>query len=564
MTACIGGQNILQTIRDSIDAKAWLIKGNNSTATSKLGTLNAQDLHIVTGGTDKITILNGTGNVGIGQTLPAAKLDVLGNVQFFGDLKPGGLPGVAGQYLTSAGLGVAPTWTSISIPATTVSNTLTGTNLTTTVNGVTGAPIDLSTIAPATTVSNTYNSTTGALSTTVNGVTGADVIVSTANSITDSIKAQAWLLKGNAGTVAGTNFIGTTDNVDVVFKRSGVQSGLLGSNTSFGVSALNPFNTGFGNTAVGANSMSSNTTGFQNTALGTGTAAVNTTGYSNTAVGFATLQVNTADVNTGVGSYALNLNSTGSSNTATGASALGKNTTASANTANGFFSLEENTTGGSNTAVGSSSLVFNTVGAGNTAVGASTGGSNTMGTNNMFLGYSADATANNLTNATAIGYNAKVSASNAMVLGGTGVDAVNVGINTTTPNSAYRLHIVDKAIKIDGNSNVVGNNAYVEFGYNNGTPLGFVGDGSTGDDDNYLWSIANGVRIGSGAIVTAPKSMIITNTGNVGIGTFIPAQKLDVVGNLQFTQALMPNASAGTAGQLLASAGAGVAPTWIN
>jgi hypothetical protein len=106
----IGGKNISTIINDSIAAQAWLLKGNNVLATNKLGTLNAQDLHIVTGGTDKITILNGTGNVGIGQTLPSAKLDVLGNMQFFGDLKPAGLSGTTGNVLISQGAGVAPTW----------------------------------------------------------------------------------------------------------------------------------------------------------------------------------------------------------------------------------------------------------------------------------------------------------------------------------------------------------------------------------------------------------------------------------------------------------------------
>ncbi|MBC7412668.1 MAG: tail fiber domain-containing protein [Bacteroidia bacterium] len=223
----VGGQNILSIINDSINNsisnKAWLLIGNNASATNKLGTLNARDLHIIANSVEAITVANGTANVGIGQTLPSAKLDVLGNIQFFGDLKPGGTSGTTGQYLTSAGLGVAPTWTNITIPVTTVSNMLTGSNLTTTVNGVTGTPINLSTILPATTVSNSYNTTTGNLSTTVNGVTGSNVIIPTANNITDSIKAQAWLLKGNTGTVAGTNFIGTTDAKGLIFKTNNAE-----------------------------------------------------------------------------------------------------------------------------------------------------------------------------------------------------------------------------------------------------------------------------------------------------------------------------------------------------
>ncbi|HNQ17363.1 MAG TPA: hypothetical protein PKH60_04660, partial [Candidatus Woesebacteria bacterium] len=52
--------------------------------------------------------------------------------------------------------------------------------------------------------------------------------------------------------------------------------------------------------------------------------------------------------------------------------------------------------------------------------------------------------------------------------------------------------------------------------------------------------------------------------GNVGIGSASPAQKLDVVGNVQFSGALMPNGQAGTSNYLLTSAGAGSPPTWQN
>ena len=59
---------------------------------------------------------NGT-NVGISNTSPSQKLDVNGNIQFTGDLRPGGNPGAAGQILTSQGAGNAPVWqTPTSIP----------------------------------------------------------------------------------------------------------------------------------------------------------------------------------------------------------------------------------------------------------------------------------------------------------------------------------------------------------------------------------------------------------------------------------------------------------------
>ncbi len=78
-------------------------------------------------------------------------------------------------------------------------------------------------------------------------------------------------------------------------------------------------------------------------------------------------------------------------------------------------------------------------GSNNTGIGRSALNSNSSGSNNTALGYNADVNTFNLTNATAIGYNAKVGASNSLVLGGTGVNAVNVGIGVTSP--AATLHV---------------------------------------------------------------------------------------------------------------------------
>jgi len=49
---------------------------------------------------------------------------------------------------------------------------------------------------------------------------------------------------------------------------------------------------------------------------------------------------------------------------------------------------------------------------------------------------------------------------------------------------------------------------------------------------------------------------------NVGIGTATPTQKLDVLGNVKFSGALMPNNLSGNTGQILVSGGSGVPPTW--
>jgi hypothetical protein len=51
---------------------------------------------------------------------------------------------------------------------------------------------------------------------------------------------------------------------------------------------------------------------------------------------------------------------------------------------------------------------------------------------------------------------------------------------------------------------------------------------------------------------------------NVGIGVAVPAEKLDVNGNLKVSGAIMPAGQTGTSGQVLTSAGAGIAPQWKN
>lgn len=54
----------------------------------------------------------------------------------------------------------------------------------------------------------------------------------------------------------------------------------------------------------------------------------------------------------------------------------------------------------------------------------------------------------------------------------------------------------------------------------------------------------------------------VLSGGNVGIGVAAPSQLLHVAGNFRLDNAFMPGNNAGTAGQILTSGGAGVAPVW--
>lgn len=63
-----------------------------------------------------------------------------------------------------------------------------------------------------------------------------------------------WSLTGNSGTTAGTNFLGTTDNIDLVFKRNSVESGRF--------SASGNLNLGLTGTTLGSLGFSGNTSGL--------------------------------------------------------------------------------------------------------------------------------------------------------------------------------------------------------------------------------------------------------------------------------------------------------------
>lgn len=151
--------------------------------------------------------------------------------------------------------------------------------------------------------------------------TGQTVIVTdTAGKL--GFGCEPWCVTGNSGLTAGTNFLGTTDNVDLVFKRNSVWSGRIATNsTSLGLNSL-PTNTGTGNTAFGASTLFDLTTGYNNTAIGSSSLA-NVTGNDNTALG-----VNSAGTlisgngNTIIGSNADVANATTESGIAIGINAV--------------------------------------------------------------------------------------------------------------------------------------------------------------------------------------------------------------------------------------------------
>jgi len=138
----------------------------------------------------------------------------------------------------------------------------------------------------------------------------------------DSVGGTKWSTVGNAGTTAGANFIGTTDNVGLMFKVNNVQAGYINTirlNTSLGYQTLLNNTTGTENVALGYISMRSNTTGAANVGIGSGALLDNTTGLDNVAIG-ATAGVSntTGRRNTFIGSQAAGTTGTTDSSIALG------------------------------------------------------------------------------------------------------------------------------------------------------------------------------------------------------------------------------------------------------
>lgn len=246
---------------------------------------------------------------------------------------------------------------------------------------------------------------------------------------------SSWATVGNSGTSSGTNFLGTTDNQHLDIRTNNILHARIRTNGQIEV-----FNTGR-STYLGENAgINDDLNNRRNVAVGYNALRAGTTATGNTAVGYLALENTTANSNTAVGYQTLSLNTTGTWNSAIGQEALSNSLSGSFNTAAGGHALGSNTTGGSNAAIGYNAMLNNTTGSYNVSAGESALSTNTTGSYNVAIGYNADVTANNLTNAIAIGYNAKVSQSNSLVLGGTGTDAVNVGIGTTAPLSTLDLN----------------------------------------------------------------------------------------------------------------------------
>ncbi|NVO21242.1 MAG: tail fiber domain-containing protein [Bacteroidetes bacterium] len=336
---------------------------------------------------------------------------------------------------------------------------------------------------------------------------------------------SGWSLTGNSGTLDGTNFIGTTDNIPFNFKVNNNKAGRIDhilNNTFLGYQAANSNTTGNNNTAQGSAALGTNTIGNSNTAIGYRALNFNLAGCNATAIGanamlysnissaqYANYNValgyealrgvpiltsNTGNYNTALGYQALWTNSAGSKNTASGFQALYWNSEGTENTATGYAALNSNTTGSMNTATGSQALSLNSSGIYNTSTGYMSLATNTIGSSNSALGCNALVSNDNGDANSALG-------TNALKFNTTGFNNTAVGFQSLQSN------------QIGNNNTAVGQNAgsYALSGYS----CTYLGSFS-----NAYSAYSYSTCIGSGSTITANFQVRIGDAGTTSIGGF--------------------------------------------
>ncbi|MBI4479460.1 MAG: tail fiber domain-containing protein [Acidobacteria bacterium] len=212
-----------------------------------------------------------SGNMGVGTTLPTAKLHVAG------DLK------VSGNFI-----GTINSTGTLALPNTT--------------NSTTGV---------LTLGGNPFLHNFGTNSTFLGTSAGNFAMTGVANTGLGAF-ALATSITGAANTAVGRGALGANISAN--------------NNTALGYAALDANTTGYSNTALGSNALTANVGGYWNNATGNLALQVNTEGSSNVATGYGALGYNTTgNINTAVGHLAgitfnpVNGNTTGSYNTFIGA-----------------------------------------------------------------------------------------------------------------------------------------------------------------------------------------------------------------------------------------------------
>lgn len=337
---------------------------------------------------------------------------------------------------------------------------------------------------------------------------------------------QSWSLTGNAGTNAGTNFIGTTDNIALRFRTNNSTRMSISSGGKIGIGILVPIfkldvragsiNTDSlyrinGTSVLSLDNSNRIQLGDASVKVGIGTSTpttalqvagtVTATDFSGGGVGLTSL--NAGNITTGTLSdsrLSSNVALVGSSNTFTNSNVftqdlsvndirVGKGAGSNMfNTSIGMNTLVSNTSGTFNTAIGRNALTSNTLGSYNTALGYDCLQPNTTGENNVAVGYRALPENVSGSRNTAIGSGAllfNTTGNNNVAVGNGTMSGINSGSFNTAVNYVNGIQIGDY-------NSSLGHGNYFYNDPSNSTALG----------SNVEVFSSNTIRIGNSSVIS--------------------------------------------------------------
>jgi hypothetical protein len=387
------------------------------------------------------------------------------------------------------------------------------------------------------------------------------------------------------GVTGGAIF---ADDVTVNGLNIGNGGGSVSTNTAIGHNTLIANTTGLANTAVGFSALNVNTVANFVTAVGVGSLQSNISGNNNSALGYVSLSANiSGNNNSAFGNTSLTANTTGSSNTAIGYSALTDSISGSNNVGIGYGSGSGITTGSGNTVLGANVaglaagltnniILANGTGAikaqhdgtdwaltGNVGIGTSSPNNKLDVNGGVFINsnYTANVAARDLT----IGKTATGDHGLTIVTGPTYTGSIYFGDSGNNDagiikyqhssnsmqfvtNRSEKMRITSTGNVLIGTETDAGYKLHVLGNPNSKGVLGRMEGSSTlgaliqydrGSSYNWTAGIGGasatagipGSYFGISETTNTPRFVIAPTTGNVGIGTTSPDQKLQVGGN---------------------------------